>query len=133
MIERNGKIFVGEGYDEIKKETYYRPLGGGIDFGELAEETAVREFQEEMGTEIKVGSYLHTFENIFTLDGKKGHQIVLMFSATFKDESIYNMSEIACDEEGLPFIAKWIDKNKFLNGEKILYPHALPEYLKQNM
>ena len=34
VIERDGKILVGEGHDEVKKEAFYRPLGGGVDFGE---------------------------------------------------------------------------------------------------
>lgn len=133
LIENNGKIFVGEGYDEIKDETYYRPLGGGIDFGEKSEDTAIREFREEMDTEIEVISYLHTFENIFTLNGKAGHQIVLMYSAKFKDKSLYDLEEVTCDENGLKFVAKWVHKDEFLAGEKILYPDGLPNFLQKHI
>jgi hypothetical protein len=31
------RILVFEGYDKIKGETFYRPLGSGIEFGETAE------------------------------------------------------------------------------------------------
>ena len=30
----NNRILVAEGYDPIKQQTFYRPLGGGIEFGE---------------------------------------------------------------------------------------------------
>ena len=29
---KNGKILVSEGYDKVKKKTFYRCLGGGIEF-----------------------------------------------------------------------------------------------------
>ncbi|PCJ51280.1 MAG: NUDIX hydrolase [Planctomycetota bacterium] len=131
LIENNGKIFVGEGFDEVKKETFYRPLGGGIEFGESARETVVREFREEMETEIKVNAYLTTFENIFTFNGTPGHQIVLLFSADFKDKSIYQKDNIMCKEEGTDFIAMWVNKSNFLNSKKILYPDGITDYLKQ--
>ena len=130
LIEHNGKVFVGEGFDEVKNETFYRPLGGGVEFGELAKDTVVREFQEEMETEIEVGSYLTTFENLFTFSGTPGHEIVLLFSATFKDESIYQKDNIKCKEEGTEFIAKWVNKSDFINATKILYPVGLTGYLK---
>jgi len=131
LIENEGKIFVGEGHDDIKSETYYRPLGGGIEFGELAAETAVREFKEEMNTDIEVTSYLHTFENIFTFNGNKGHEIALLVSAKFINKSFYEKDEITCNEEGIDFIAKWVDKNEFIKNEKILYPVGLSKYLEE--
>jgi len=30
---RNNRILVAEGFDPVKDETFYRPLGGGIEFG----------------------------------------------------------------------------------------------------
>jgi len=129
LIENDGKIFVGEGFDEVKKETFYRPLGGGIEFGELAKDTVIREFQEEMETEISVGTYLTTFENRFTFNGVSGHEIILLFSATFKDKSIYQKDNIKCKEEGADFIAKWVNKSDFLSAKKILYPKGIVDYL----
>ncbi|EWH10983.1 NUDIX hydrolase [Catenovulum agarivorans DS-2] len=130
LIEHQGKIFVAEGVDEVKNETFYRPLGGGIEFGETAQQTVIREFQEEMQTEIEVGSYLTTFENLFTFNGIAGHQIVLLLSAKFKDKQIYQQDNIQCNEEGTSFIAKWVNIEDFLNGKKILYPSGIVEYLK---
>ena len=34
VFKKGGRIFVAEGYDPAKQETFYRPLGGRIEFGE---------------------------------------------------------------------------------------------------
>jgi hypothetical protein len=34
VFSQNGKILVCEGYDATTSDTFYRPLGGGIEFGE---------------------------------------------------------------------------------------------------
>jgi ADP-ribose pyrophosphatase YjhB (NUDIX family) len=64
IFQNGDQIFVGEGYDPVKQETFYRPLGGGIEFGELAEETIHRELREEVGAEAVSVQYLFTLENI---------------------------------------------------------------------
>jgi ADP-ribose pyrophosphatase YjhB (NUDIX family) len=74
-------------------------LGGGIEFGETAEQTLIREVREEIGAEIKLGRRLGAFENIFEFEGKKGHEIVLMFWAEFADKSFYDMEQIPVIED----------------------------------
>ena len=44
-----GRILVSVGYDSVKKQTFYRPLGGKIEFGEPSAETVRRELMEEIG------------------------------------------------------------------------------------
>ena len=63
-------------FDSVKKEIYYRPLGGGIEFGEYGIDAIQREFQEELGVDLNNLKYLFTMENIFTLNGNRGHEIV---------------------------------------------------------
>ncbi len=36
---------------------------------------------------------------------------------------------IECQEDDNPFTAKWININEFIQGEKILYPEGIVEYL----
>ena len=38
IIKNNDRVLVGDGYDSKKGEVFYRLLGGGIEFGEAAEE-----------------------------------------------------------------------------------------------
>ena len=68
---KNNKILVSEGYDKVKDETFYRCLGGGIEFLEKSEEALKREFMEEININITVKDFLGISENIFTFQGKK--------------------------------------------------------------
>ena len=76
IFSHNGKILVFEGYDPLKDEIFYRPLGGGIEFGERSEEAIHRETMEEIDAEVKDLVYLGALENIFVFNGEPGHEIV---------------------------------------------------------
>ncbi len=52
LFRNSGRILVFEGYDPLKQQTFYRPLGGGIEFGERAEDAVRREIREEIRAEI---------------------------------------------------------------------------------
>ena len=43
----DGAILVAPGYDRVKDKAFYRPLGGEIEFGELAIDAARREIHED--------------------------------------------------------------------------------------
>lgn len=77
LIKYQDKILVGEGFDSKKNEVFYRPLGGGIDFGETGEEALIREFHEELAADLENVKYITTLENIYTYNGDPGHEIVL--------------------------------------------------------
>ncbi len=79
------RILVAEGHDSVKKQIFYRPLGGTIEFGEHGEEAVRREFQEEIGAELDEVRYLGMLENIFTYEGNRGHEIVLVYDGRLAD------------------------------------------------
>ncbi len=131
---RNGnRILVGEGYDPVKRETFYRPLGGGIEFGERAEETIRREVREEIGAEVAALRYLFTLENIFIFNGETGHEIVMVFDGLLSDESLYRQAVIEGQETDgerlLPLKAVWKEIGDF-GSHAPLYPDGLLERLK---
>ena len=86
VIKKGNKVLAIKGYDEIKKQTFYRLPGGGIEFCEKGEETIKREFMEEFGCEPINIQYMKTVENIFEFNGKKGHEIVLVYEAELPDD-----------------------------------------------
>ena len=51
LFRRDSQILLSEGYDPAKDEKYLIPVGGGIEFGEKAEEAAIRETLEEIGVQ----------------------------------------------------------------------------------
>jgi 8-oxo-dGTP pyrophosphatase MutT (NUDIX family) len=130
-VLRNGdRILAAEGYDAIKQQAFYRPLGGTVEFGERSEETVHRELLEEISAEVANIRYLGTLENIFIYEGQKGHEIVLVYDGEFKDRSLYKKSVILGTELGSPFRAMWVDLNQVGPGLPPLYPSGLAELLE---
>ena len=70
IVKKGNKILVGEGFDKVKNQTFYRSLGGGIEFQETSKEALKREFKEELNIDIEVKELLSVEENIFTYKGK---------------------------------------------------------------
>lgn len=102
-VMKDGKVLAIKGYDDIKKQTFYRLVGGGIEFWEKGEETIKREFMEELGFELVNIKYLKTVENIFEFNGKKGHEIVLVYEAQLpqnlaNQEKFYMIEELMKDK-----------------------------------
>ena len=122
--EKN-QFFLQEGFDSIKKEKFYRPLGGGIEFGEFGEQALKREFLEEINEEIAVGELLKVFENIFTFEGTAGHEVVLIYSSKFIKQENCN-KEFDINEDGqIVGKAVWKSISKIKEENSILYPLGL--------
>jgi 8-oxo-dGTP pyrophosphatase MutT (NUDIX family) len=131
VFQHDGKLLVGEGYDTIKQQSFGRPLGGTIEFGESSHRTIVREIREELGAEITNLRYLGTLENIFTYNGEIGHEIVLMYRGDFMDQGYYQRSPIEGIENGNPLLAIWVPLADFANGLMPLYPNGLLEMIQK--
>ncbi len=127
------RILAAEGYDLVKQQTFYRPLGGKIEFGERGAETVVREVMEEIGETVVDVHYIGTLENLFTYQGEQGHEIVLVYDGKLVDESVYRreMIEGAEDDKSL-FKAYWKSLAYFRDGNVPLYPDGLLELLEHD-
>ena len=128
IVKHGDKILVGKGYDKLKNQHFYRPIGGGIEFLEKAEDTLKREFQEEIGKEVKSIKFLGVTENIFCYEGNNGHEIILLYSGEIADKDYEEVYHVV--DGNKPFDAVWVDKNEFVNKNKILYPEKVVEFLK---
>ena len=124
---KDNRLLVSEGFDKVKNETFYRCLGGGIEFLEKSEEALKREFLEEINVDITVKDFLGISENIFTYQGKKAHELILFYSIEISDEN-YQEEYKVIDDHG-ETIAKWIDIDEFKNKNKILYPEEVFKYI----
>ena len=132
LFHHNGKILVSEEHDPTKGETFYRPLGGGIEFGEHSTEALRREIMEEIGAEVKDLVYLGTLENIFTFDGEPGHEIVQVYDGALTDSGLYEQAVISGYEAEVNLSMKviWKSLDEFGPGKSILYPDGLLEMLQ---
>ncbi|HUC94955.1 MAG TPA: NUDIX domain-containing protein [Candidatus Saccharimonadales bacterium] len=129
IVKNQDKVLVGEGFDSKKNETFYRFLGGGIEFGEKGEEAIKREFLEELGAFLENVKYLTTLENIFTYDGKPGHEIVLVFTGDLTNKDLYqkvSFDILDSKEKGKAF---WKEIKEFKEKKLILYPEEVLRYL----
>jgi 8-oxo-dGTP pyrophosphatase MutT (NUDIX family) len=124
IVRRDDDLLVCEYYDHIKEETFYRPLGGGIKFGEYSQEALRREFREELSIELADARYLATTENIFVCNGQCGHEIVMLYEADLADPSLYERETFEVDEEGQRLTAYWMPLREFQGGPP-LYPDGL--------
>ncbi len=131
VFRNNNRILVFEGYDSIKGETFYRPLGGGIEFGEYSEAAVRREIMEELHSEIQDLQYLGMVENVFVHDGKTGHEIVMIYDGALKESGLYEQAEMEVIEaNGEKVRALWKSLDEFGEGISILYPTGLFEVLR---
>ena len=127
MVKKDNKVLVSKGYDKIKDETFYRSIGGGIEFLENSKDALKREFKEELNIEISVGKFLGISENIFTYNGKNAHELILFYDVEIKDKDYrekYHIIDDNCETD-----AVWIDIEKFKNKELKIYPEQVFKYL----
>jgi len=124
------RILVAEGRDRRKGQVFYRPLGGTIEFGERGAQTVQREFREEIGAGLDGVRYLGMLENIFVYEGRRGHEIVLVYDGRLTDQSLYAREVIEGDEFGHKFRALWKRLDEFDPGLSPVYPDGLLELLR---
>ncbi|MGH8673257.1 MAG: NUDIX hydrolase, partial [Burkholderiales bacterium] len=112
------------------RQTFYRPVGGGIHFGESSSAAVHREVREEIGADISELRYIGTLENIFTHDGAAGHEIVQVYDGRFVNASLYSLASLpGVESNGQPFRAIWKPLDTF-TAERPLYPDGLLELLR---
>lgn len=106
---------------------FYRPFGGGVEFGELSGKALEREIHEELGQTIKDVRLLGVVENIFDFEGRTGHEIIFLYDAVFVNEAMYSMNLIQGVEERLDtqLTGSWISVDDVKHGRVLLYPAAI--------
>ncbi|SRR5579883_279504 len=129
LIRNGDRIFISEGYDPVKQQTFYRAMGGGVDFGETSLAALQREFQEEIQAELKNIRYLSCLENIFTYNGQPGHEIIQLYECDFVDPKFYQLEKLVFAEGERQKTALWVDISRFKSGELRLVPEQFFEYL----
>ncbi|PEP23913.1 NUDIX hydrolase [Bacillus wiedmannii] len=129
LATHQGRLLVQEYH--TGDETYYRPLGGSIELGEKSAHTVIREFKEELNTEVEITNYLGCLENIFQLDEGIGHEIIQLYSLRLLDTSLYEMEKMNIQDEQTVSYAKWIPVTVFIQKKKVLYPDGILNYIQK--
>jgi len=103
----DGKLLFSRGYDSVKKETFLRPLGGHVEFGETGGQTIRREMQEEVGCTATDLRFLSVIENIFTYEGQGRHEMILVYEGELADRSLYEKERFMFKEGDRDAEAGW--------------------------
>ena len=111
IIQNKGKILVCK---KVGKGYYFFP-GGHVELGESTKEALTRELKEELGLKIKKCNFIGGSEHLFTEDGKKYHEINLVFDVKI------NKLKIQSREDHIEFCLK--------SKEQLLKEKTLPVIL----
>ena len=130
IFEHNDKYLFTVCYEHEKNETFYIPVGGGIEFGEHSLDAAKREVMEEIGQETKNERLLEISENIFTYNGIAEHEIVFIYSAEFKNSNAYtDHLKANINAEGKEIKLIWASLDEIRQNNIQLFPSSLPTIL----
>ena len=122
---RDGRLLVSAVTRDDGTEIGWRPLGGGIDFGEPAETAVRRELEEEIQAEVAVRRLLGVFENIYSHQGQTGHEVVFAFEVTLIRPGRAVAEDFIVEDGGFRDRAAWVPITDFTEGRKTLLPEAL--------
>lgn len=126
LVTRGDELLVFEHDDETADETFYRPPGGGIQFGEAAADAIEREFAEELGWDVHAGERLDVIENHFTFDGTDGHEYAFCYPVEPSDETVYEKEAFfATETNGEEYRGCWKQVDAFGGDDPPLYPDGL--------
>jgi 8-oxo-dGTP pyrophosphatase MutT (NUDIX family) len=127
IAQRCGASFLlGEGYDRVKGQRFYRPLGGAIEPGETAEEAAIREMREELGYDVRLLRKLGQIESRFEFEGRRGWEVVHVFEAQFVDPP----GQLVSGEEFWKLA--WVTLDD-VSTSSPLYPDGIAELLRSKL
>ena len=122
IFQKGGQVLVSKGLDKVKNETFYRFLGGHIDFFETAEDGIRREIKEELGSEIENLKLLEMIENLFIYKGEKCHEVDFIFSGNLVRKELYEQNPIHVVEDTYEFDAHWVSIKDLISSRIPLYP-----------
>ncbi|GLI26214.1 NUDIX hydrolase [Agromyces rhizosphaerae] len=122
---RDGHVLVLDGNDSVKGLAFHRAIGGGIEFGETAEEALRREFVEELGVALGRVELLEVVENIFTYEGTPGHEIAHVFAVESAEiDAIPLDARLHVLDQGSPI--RWVPIRETPDP---FFPHGVAELL----
>lgn len=126
------RLLAIDAFDPTRKQRFWVPIGGRVEFGETSRQAIVREVQEELSAEITDLRLLGVLENLFTFDGEDGHEIVFVYDGRFADESMYAGGSLTGREaNNISFAAHWIHPFD-PDHDRPLYPDGLQELVRSD-
>lgn len=123
------EILVAREEDPERGTDIWFPPGGGMDFGETAEEALRREVREELGAEIQNLRLLGVIEPRFQYAGEQHHHLVMIYEGMFSDPAMYDREDLVITEPTVSLPAEWRPLDDFAEGGRLLMPLGLYDLL----
>lgn len=126
---KHGHVLALSGFDHTRELNFLRAIGGGIEFGERAEDALHREFMEELGVRLQSVRLLDVRENIFTYEGKAGHEISHIYAVTSAElDALPLDAQLTVLDEGSP--VRWVPIADLRDDTRPLFPEGARELLR---
>jgi ADP-ribose pyrophosphatase YjhB (NUDIX family) len=131
FVRAGDRVLVSEMLDEVDG-LFYRPPGGGVEFGETSATAAMRELREEFGLEVDGVELLGVLESIFEHRGKAGHEICFVYQAFVDDEILERLDGVSVPDipEGDVEVGRVLGLEALLGLEAPLYPDGVGALLR---
>ena len=111
------------GVDSLDQRSFLVPVGGGIEFGELALPAAIREVREEIGVDVEVLHLLGVLENIFTYKGETDHEVVFCFIGRVRSRD--GVPSEGVESDGISFPLRWLSEGELRSPDVLVYPEDI--------
>ncbi len=128
LVEHNDTMLLMRVDDSAGQLKGWRPLGGGIEFGETAEQAVRREFQEEIGQDLSDLTRIAVMENLYEFNGAPGHEIVFVFRCTFADANANGRAFSHIEDGQVVAALDWVPRAR-LGPSEPLFPDGLLDHL----
>jgi len=94
-------------FDPGRGVKLYRPIGGGVEFGELLEDAARREVYEELGLKLKNLEFMSATENLFEFNHIPAHEIVFHYITRIDLKARESIPKEGAESDGSQFQINW--------------------------
>lgn len=131
LFEHQGRLLLQEFTNHITGQLFYRPFGGGLEFGEHAASAVRREILEELGSEISVPELVAVIEDIHDLGEGQKHNVIFLFRAQLMDEALLQVPEFRMLDNQTEHRAVWHPIRDIHQDVITLHPPELRARLKE--
>jgi len=95
------------GHDPVGDRVFHRLIGGSVEHGERALDAIVREVGEELEATLVDPRLLGVLENIYTFDGRPGHEVVFVYAGRLAEGDVVPPDGGWYDDVGTPMWVEW--------------------------
>lgn len=122
-VRRGDELLVGESTAPDTGETFFRLLGGGVEFGEHSRDAVVREFDEELGVAFVDPHPVGTFERVFEFAGQRQHEIWRVYDGDIDEDWPYERDAFTFHEPALDIDkqARWMSAHTLRAPDTTFY------------